>query len=228
MSTHVKQKDSLWPVTVAISLVVLVIVLNWMLPMFFIGNWNDRGAFGQLFGPTALFTGGGIAGLLYTIRLQQAQMIIAREQAQTAERSQAETQKTIEHQLQILTEQTVILANSLTVQAQSFVADRQLQVDRMFVEYADLRECFLGSVTLSPGDPRYRRAIAACQCLANYFDTYLLQKGKFAQLYSDEAWIDYIHGHLVRSPMLRRFVAKHPSWYTPDLVALASGAGRRG
>jgi hypothetical protein len=218
MSTHVKQKGFLWPTALAVSLVVSAIVLNWVLPLFFLGNWNDRSAFGQLFGPaTALFTGVGIAGLLYTIRLQQAQILLAREQAQGAERSQAETQQTIERQLRILTEQ-------LVVQAQSSVADRQLQVDRMFVDLADIRECFTDSVTLGPSDPRCRRALAACQCLANYFDTYLLQKGKFAQLYSDEAWVDYISGHFAKSPMLRRFVVEHPSWYTSDLVALASVA----
>ena len=31
-------------------------------------------------------------------------------------------------------------------------------------------------------------------------------------------------GHFVRSPMLRRFVTDHASWYTTDLVALASAA----
>jgi len=84
----------------------------------------------------------------------------------------------------------------------------------------------LESVVLGSGDPRYRRALAACQCLAYFFDTYLLQKGNFAQLYTDESWIDYIKGHFTRSPMLRRFVTDHPMWYTPELVGLAAAAAQ--
>jgi hypothetical protein len=224
MNVQSKQKTSWLPTIIAVSVfLVAIIALNWILPIFFIPGpgWGDRGAFGQLFGPaTALFTGMGIVGVLYTIRLQQTQI-------QMTERSQAEAQKTIERQLWILNKQTRILRKNLIVQAQSSVADRQLNVDRMFVEYPDIRECFTDGVSLGPGDPRYLRVLAASQCLANYFDTYILQKGKFAQLYSDAAWIDYISGHLTRSPMLRQFVADHPSWYTDDLVQLASAAEQR-
>jgi len=222
MNVQSQQKTSWLPTLIAVSFVLVFIALNWILPIFFLKKWDDRGAFGQLFGPvTALFTGIGIVGLVYTIRLQQTQIEINRQ-------SQAETQKTIERQLRILNKQTRILGKNLIVQAQSSVADRQLNVDRVFIEYPDIRECFTDGVILGPGDPRFLRVLAASQCLANYFDTYILQKGKFAQLYSDAAWIDYIRGHLTRSPMLRQFVADHPSWYTDDLVQLASAAGQRG
>lgn len=209
----------------AILLVASAFLANWILPMHFLTNWNDRSAFGQLFGPaSALFTGLGIVGLLYNIRLQQAQIRMAREQAASTERSQAEAQKVIANQLRVLVEQTIVLTNSLTVQAQSSVADRQLNIDRMLVQHPEIWECFDDDVTIGVGDPRYTRALAMSQCLANYFDTYLLQKERFAQLYSDDAWTEYIKGYFAKSPILRRFVADHSGWYTRELLSLAGSA----
>jgi hypothetical protein len=228
MSRDIRRKPLIGPTFLVLAAVTLVIALNWALPIIFLANWNDRGGFGQLFGPaSALFTGMGFAGLLYTIRLQQAQIEMAQDQATEAGRSQAETRNAIERQLRILTEQTTLLSNSLVIQAQSSVADRQLQLDRMFVEFDDIRECFLNGMSVGADDPRYLRVLAACQCLANYFDTYFLQRGKFAQLYSDEAWVDYIVGHFATSPMLCCFVVDHADWYTSTLVAHASFAASK-
>src|SRR5215467_3414183 len=92
MNAQSQQKTSWLPVMIAVAFVLVSIALNWILPIFFLKgwDWDRRGAFGQLFGPaTAWFTGLGIAGLVYTIRLQQAQI-------QMTERSQAEAQKAIE------------------------------------------------------------------------------------------------------------------------------------
>ncbi len=61
--------------------VVVVWMLSFLFIYFFINNWSDRGAFGDLFGAVnALFSGLAFAGLLYTIILQKEDLLLQRKE----------------------------------------------------------------------------------------------------------------------------------------------------
>lgn len=70
-------KPKVWPIFVAIGLVVAVWGANWL---FLAGvDDNERGTFGDMFGAAnALFSGAALAGVIYAILLQRHEISIAK------------------------------------------------------------------------------------------------------------------------------------------------------
>jgi len=123
--------------------------------------------------------------------------------------------------LRILINQTELLRHSVDVTSSASVGARQLEVDEIFLDRPPLRKYFFDGVSVERGHPDYEAAVAAAQLLANYFDTYFLQRGKYGQLYADEAWCNYIGAHIQGSPILRWYILQFKGWYTTHLVELA-------
>ena len=85
-------------------------------------------------------------------------------------------------QLWLQRRQTTILTQTLESASDSSVAQRQLQVDSLFLEKPHLIEYFLHKQL--PESARQDEAHAMAVLLLNYFDTYFLQRDSSSQLYS--------------------------------------------
>jgi hypothetical protein len=129
--------------------------------------------------------------------------------------------------LRVLIEQTMLLRNSVDSGANASVGERQLGADLVFVEHPNLRKYFLEGVDLVPADPDYPAGVSAAQLLANFFDTYFLQRRSLPQLYEDATWQAYIKAHIVGGPILRRFIRENRSWFSRDLVDFVEDESRK-
>lgn len=124
----------------------------------------------------------------------------------------------------VLIYQTVLLRRSLDVGSNSSTGQRQLEVDKLWVENPHLLKYFFNNVNISPTHQDYDAALALALLLANFYNTFLLQKDKFQQIYPVESWIGYITDYLSTSPILRDHVEEYQRWYTPDLLTLKRAA----
>jgi hypothetical protein len=124
----------------------------------------------------------------------------------------------------VLIYQTVLLRKSLDVGSNSSVGQRQLEIDRLLVEKPNLLKYFFNNVTISPTEQDYEAALAFTLLLANCYNTFLLQKDKFQQIYPVESWIRYITDYFSTSPILRDHVEEYQRWYTPALLTLKRAA----
>src|SRR5436309_212646 len=90
--------------------------------------------------------------------------------------------------LAILIYQTKLLARSVDATANASVGDRQLEADKIFVDRPELAQYFFDNVDISHNDKDYAAALAVAHLLANFYDTYFLQKGQFKQMYTEQLW----------------------------------------
>lgn len=118
----------------------------------------------------------------------------------------------------VLIYQTWLLSRSINATANASVGDRQLEADKIFVEKPELAPYFFDNVEISPGHADYAAAWAVAHLLANFLDTYYLQKGQFDQMYTEQLWEAYINDRLRRSPILRRFLEENSTLYTSDIA----------
>lgn len=91
---------------------ILLVVIIWGLSAFAImlglGNWSDRGTFGDLFGAVnALFSGLAFAGLIYTIiqqkedlELQRKEIAENKSELKKSARAQERSQKALKEQVE--------------------------------------------------------------------------------------------------------------------------------
>jgi hypothetical protein len=118
-----------------------------------------------------------------------------------------------------------VLVRSLDAQSSAGVATRQLEFDKVILAYPDLYRYFYQGQDVSPDDPAHTRVMAATQLLANYFDGYFQQQGMYRQMWPDRQWKSYIHDHVRKSPVLRRYVTENPTWFAPEFVRMCGSAG---
>jgi hypothetical protein len=118
-----------------------------------------------------------------------------------------------------------VLVRSIDAQSSSGVAARQLAFDKVILTYPCLYKYFYEGHDIRSDDPEYNRAMAATQLLANYFDGYFQQRGKYRQMWPDKKWKGYIHDHVAKSPVLRRYIVENRSWFSPEFVQMCQSFG---
>ena len=119
-----------------------------------------------------------------------------------------------------------VLVRSIDAQSSTGVATRQLEFDRIVLENPYLYKYFYQGQDIPSDDPEYHRVMAATQLLANYFDGFFQQQGKYRQMWPDREWKAYIRDHTDRSPVLRRYVLANPRWFSPEFVQMCSPSGQ--
>jgi hypothetical protein len=117
-----------------------------------------------------------------------------------------------------------VLVRSIDAQSSAGVAARQLEFDKVILDNPGLYKYFYQGQDLTPDDPEYARVMAAAQLLANYFDGYFQQQGRYRQMWPDRLWKDYIRDHVAKSPVLRRYVAESSRWFSPEFVELCDSS----
>jgi hypothetical protein len=113
-----------------------------------------------------------------------------------------------------------VLVRSLDVQSSAGVAARQLEFDKVILTHPCLYKYFYQGHGLDADDPEYPRAMAAAQLLANYFDGYFQQQGMYRQMWPDKKWRTYIHDHVAKSSVLRRYVVENHRWFAREFVQM--------
>jgi hypothetical protein len=122
--------------------------------------------------------------------------------------------------------QARLLYRSIDAQTNASVAQRQLEVDKLFVERSYLGEYFLQQKIPDAG--HLLEASSMAMLLLNYFDTYFLQKDQKAkQMYPEDAWEAYIAFHFKNSRFLCDFLHERRALFSHYLVNLMEGAADR-
>jgi len=119
-----------------------------------------------------------------------------------------------------------VLVRSIDAQSSAGVATRQLEFDKVVLENPYLYKYFYQGLDLPSDDPEYDRVMAATQLLANYFDGYFQQQGKYRQMWPDRSWKGYIRDHTAGSPVLRRYVLANSRWFSPEFVQMCNSSGQ--
>jgi hypothetical protein len=119
-----------------------------------------------------------------------------------------------------------VLARSIDAQSSAGVATRQLEFDKVVLEHPYLYKYFYQGQDIPSDDPEYDRVMAATQLLANYFDGYFQQQGKYRQMWPDRSWKSYIRDHTAMSPVLRRYVLANSRWFSPEFVQMCNPSGQ--
>ena len=119
-----------------------------------------------------------------------------------------------------------VLVRSIDAQSSAGVATRQLEFDKVVLDNPYLYKYFYQGQDLPSDDPEYDRVMAATQLLANYFDGYFQQQGKYRQMWPDRLWKSYIRDHTARSLVLRRYVLANSRWFSPEFVQMCSPSGQ--
>jgi hypothetical protein len=118
-----------------------------------------------------------------------------------------------------------VLVRSIDAQSSAGVAARQLEFDKVILAYPCLYKYFYQEHDIDSDDPEYARAMAATQLLANYFDGYFQQQGRYRQMWPDKLWKRYIQDHVAKSRVLRRYVSENVAWFSPEFVQMCQSAG---
>ena len=119
-----------------------------------------------------------------------------------------------------------VLVRSIDAQSSAGVATRQLEFDKVVLDNPYLYKYFYQGQDIPSDDPEYDRVMAATQLLANYFDGYFQQQGKYRQMWPDRSWKSYIRDHTTRSPVLRRYVLANSRWFSPEFVQMCNSSGQ--
>jgi hypothetical protein len=119
-------------------------------------------------------------------------------------------------QLRFLTEQNRMLVHT----------EREastLGLDRVFVEYPEIRPYFYGEADIEKTDPLYRRVEAVAEMHLDVFD-YKLKHAETFKTYQPFEGVEreWIRDMFRTSPVLRRYVDKH--WYSDELRGLRDEA----
>jgi hypothetical protein len=119
-----------------------------------------------------------------------------------------------------------VLVRSIDAQSSAGVAERQLEFDKVVLDNPYLYKYFYQGQDIRSEDPEYDRVMAATQLLANYFDGYFQQQGKYRQMWPDRSWKSYIRDHTAKSPVLRRYVLANSRWFSPEFVQMCNPSGQ--
>ncbi len=100
--------------------VILVWALSWVLSIFLIPSWDDRGNFGAMFGAiNAFFSGAALAGVIYAIllqrrdlELQRLELKLTREELHRAALAQENSEKALSDQAESLKQAAKLSAMS--------------------------------------------------------------------------------------------------------------------
>ena len=120
----------------------------------------------------------------------------------------------------IVTFQVILTKRTIETAANSSVGLRQINVDKIFVEKPHIYKYFQLGVEVNSSDADYEEARAVAQLLANYFDTYFLQRIHLKQLYTETSWKSYMSDYFASSPILCQHIFEYKDWYTKDLIKL--------
>jgi hypothetical protein len=113
------------PIKGLITLIVVIAAvwaLYWAAMLYFVGDWQNRGLFGDMFGSVnALFSGAALAGVIYTIFLQRRELQLQRHELELTRNELQRTAEAQEKSEQALREQIKQMQEQSELQLMPFV-----------------------------------------------------------------------------------------------------------
>ena len=92
-------------------------------------------------------------------------------------------------------------------------------LDKAILEHPSVYPYIRDNKTIEPGDSHYTEAVAIAELYADVMDALLDQQQHFRDQWDDsDAWDAWINEQVKNSPILRKFVLDHKTWYGHDLV----------
>jgi hypothetical protein len=125
-------------------------------------------------------------------------------------------------QNRIIVAQTRFALQSVEGTAFSTVTGQNLETDKIFLKYPELRPYFYQGADLADTDPLAARAQAAAECLLDYYDSQTTQLKKYPGIwrYEKGSWEANIIDMFAWSPVLCRYLEANKDWYGDDLLRL--------
>ena len=111
------------------------------------------------------------------------------------------------------------LRNATYGETHSRLYGEDYEAVRLFIDHPALRPYFYDNVEPDRASPDYAPANTAAELYAVHFEHIMLQMENLPDAIR-QPWRDYIRGMYDRSPVVRRHLDEHPSWYSDDLRAL--------
>lgn len=156
-----KTEDKIGSLYWLLFIVLIVWIISGILTFWFLGEWQIRGIFGDMFGSiNSLFSGFAFAGIIYTIYLQRKELKLQRlelkETRKELERSanaQEKSEKAMEKQYRTmlrtaeLNALNTMIAHYKDEQKKSFALGMQREIDEMKLKkYVKRTEHILGDL----------------------------------------------------------------------------------
>jgi len=98
-----------------------------------------------------------------------------------------------------------------------------LDIDRFFVEHADLRPYIYDSATIPdeyrPDSPESNQILATIEMMVDFMECTFTQL-ELMPIHQRLGWINYFVGVSQTSPLLRQYVHDESDWYMPSFVRL--------
>ncbi len=125
-------------------------------------------------------------------------------------------------QNRIIVAQTRFALQSVESNVFSTVTGQNLETDKMFIQYPELRPYFYLGKDIADTDPLAERAKAAAECLLDYYDSQTSQLKKYPGIwrYEKGSWEANIIDMFAWSPVLCRYLEANKDWYGDDLLRL--------
>jgi hypothetical protein len=99
------------------------------------------------------------------------------------------------------------------------IFSQSTEITRFFIENPGLRPFFYDNVDVSDTDERYGKLIALAELVADAFQHILLQSDNFPESVKPK-WIAYMKYIYDNSPVLRRHLRSHGTWYTNEFMSM--------
>lgn len=125
-------------------------------------------------------------------------------------------------QNRIIVGQTRFALQSVESSVFSTITGQNLETDKMFFQYPELRPYFYQGKDIEDSDPLAERAKAAAECLLDYYDSQTTQLKKYPSIwrYEKGSWEANIIDMFAWSPVLCRYLEVTKDWYGDDLLRL--------
>jgi hypothetical protein len=109
------------------------------------------------------------------------------------------------------------------------VAERMLDIDKLFLSYPEMRPYFYDSKTLPPSSKvmEYHRCLAMAETFLDFMDLVIVLRDitdnyKTSRVFRKHLseWSNYFLDVYSTSPVIRKFLKEHEDWYSDQLVVL--------
>jgi len=115
------------------------------------------------------------------------------------------------------------LKNAAYGETHSRLYGEDYEAVKLFIEHPSLRPYFYDNVEPDADSPDRQLADTAAELYAVHFEHIMLQMDNLPENIR-QPWRDYIRGMYERSPVVRRHLREHESWYSDALHALVRPA----
>ena len=120
-----------------------------------------------------------------------------------------------------MTTQTRFVAESLKDSAYENIRTLMMTINQIFINQPELRPYFYLGKEITNDDELLQQKLAAIsEAILDLFESILLHREHFPQIWPADEWDAYIKSVFANSPVLCGYLESNKDWYIPDLMHL--------